>query len=268
MRAPALFLGHGARALGAPDIEDSSYARALARFGARAPTPEALLVVSDRWRTRAAAPVLTAGKHPETIHDFTGSIPVVDGMSYPCPGWPQLAHRVAEKVGGSVDRERGLDHGVWMPLRLLFPLLGPAGPVGPSPKVRVVQMSVPHGGPDALLALGRAVAAFRDEGIWIVGCGGTVRPRGRIPAKDAPTPAWARAFDDWIAARVAALDLARLLDYEKEAPNSSTAAPTGEGLAPLFVVLGAARPGDRVTAIHQGFDHAVISLRCFALSPP
>jgi 4,5-DOPA dioxygenase extradiol len=255
MRAPALFLGHGARAL---VVEDSSYAHALARYGALASPPQALLVISDRWRTRSAAPVLTACKHPESIHDFTSSNPVLEAMTYPCPGWPQLAHRVAEKVGGSIDRDRGLDHGAWMPLRLLFP----------SPKIRVVQMSVPRAEPDALVALGRSLAAFRDEGIWIVGCGGTVRPRGRTPARGAPTPAWARAFDAWVAAQVVALDLARLLDYEKEAPNSAIAAPVVDGLAPLFVTLGSAPPGDRVTTVHEGFDHGTISLRCFALAPP
>jgi len=255
MRAPALFLGHGAPALA---VEDSSYSQALARYGALAPQPQAVIIVSDRWRTRAATPSVTACKHPETLHDFTSTKPVLQEMVYPCPGWPQLAHRVAERVGGTVDRDRGLDHGAWMPLRFLFP----------SPTTRVVQMSVPRGGPDSLVALGRAVAAFRDEGIWIIGSGGIVRGRGRTPARGAPTPAWARAFDAWVAAQVVALDLARLLDYEKEAPNSAIAAPVVDGLAPLFVTLGSARPGDRVTTVHEGFDHGTISLRCFALAPP
>jgi 4,5-DOPA dioxygenase extradiol len=243
MRAPVLFVVHSA-----PSLADdrSAYAEALSRHGALVAAPAAVIAVCELWRT--PAPVVTAAAAPELLGG---------AGAFRLGGSAQLAHRVAEQLGGAVDRGRGLDEGVWLPLRRLF---------GSKPP-RVVQVSLPKGAdPPALLSLGRSLAAFRDEGVAIVGTGAIARGRPAA-AKGAATPDWARAFDEWVAARVAALDLPRLLDFRREAPGASQAAPGDQALASLFVVLGAARPGDQVTTFHHGFDHGTLSLRCFELSP-
>src|SRR5687768_14702645 len=104
MRAPALFIVHCAPSLA---VAGSPYAEALARYGARSRAPDAVIAISDRWRSRA--PQATAARAPALDSDSGSTRPVLDPGSFHCAGWPQLAHRLAEKVGGTVDRERGLD---------------------------------------------------------------------------------------------------------------------------------------------------------------
>src|SRR5512138_577874 len=173
MRAPALFVSHGAPTVA---IADDDYTAALAAIGARAAArPQALAVISAHWR--APAPRVTGAKQPETIHDFGGFPEELNAIVYPCPGSPVLARRIADKLGGEVDRERGLDHGVWVPVRHMFP----------HADVPVVQVSLPaRATPDTMVALGRDLAALRDEGVWLVGSGGIVHNLSRLAAPDAP----------------------------------------------------------------------------------
>ncbi len=252
MRTPGIFVSHGSPMMA---IASNDFTESLARLRSHHPAPHAVAVVSAHWRTRTVS--VTGARQPGTLHDFGGFPDELAAIAYGAPGQPALAQLIAARIGGVVDRERDLDHGVWVPLRHVFPRAD----------VPIVQISLPaSASPAALVDLGRQLAFLREEGVWLVGSGGIVHNLGRLSPEGTPPAEWARAFDRWIADAVAALDLSALTEYRTDAPYASLAAPTSEHLDPLFVVLGAARPGDRVETFHEGWELGSLSLRSFVLT--
>ncbi|MGA8009458.1 MAG: class III extradiol ring-cleavage dioxygenase, partial [Thiomonas sp.] len=118
---PTLFVSHGSPML---SLEPGTAGPMLQALGAALPRPEAILAFSPHWMARQ--PVVGTSAQPGTIHDFGGFDPALYTLRYPAPGAPQLAPRIAAllQAGGWVvgeDGQRGFDHGVWAPLRFLFP---------------------------------------------------------------------------------------------------------------------------------------------------
>src|SRR6266545_6091012 len=196
MRAPAIFVSHGAPTVALADDDYTAALRALSRDG---PRPAAIAIVSAHWQT--AVPLATGAKQPESIHDFGGFPDELYAIRYECAGSPVLARRIADLLGGDVDRERGIDHGAWVPLRHMFPYAD----------VPVVQVSLPaRAPPEKVIELGRRLASLRDEAVWLVGSGGVVHNLARLLPEGSPPAEWARAFDAWVWEGVTALDLTRL----------------------------------------------------------
>ena len=259
MAFPALFVSHGSPMVA---LDDDAYNRSLAAFAKSVPVPEAIVVVSAHWETRAPIRV-ASGERLETIHDFGGFPEALYRIEYPAPGQPALAREVAgllESAGLDValDPERGLDHGPWVPLRFLYP----------DARVPVVGVSLPRPRtPEELLRAGRALAPLRDRRVLLFGSGGITHNLRLVNFEDkhAPVDAWARAFDDWIAGRLAELDTAAIAAYEERAPEARRAVPTTEHFDPIFPVLGSASPGERVSTVFEGFHHGNLSMRSFSL---
>ncbi len=111
--------------------------------------------------------------------------------------------------------------------------------------------------------------SHRRPGQDSTGSGGIVHnlSRVRLLGPEGPPDPWAVRFDAWCAARIGALDLHGLARWREEAPDAELAQPTPEHLAPLFVVLGAAAPGDRAETLHESIRHGNLSMRSFALRP-
>ena len=258
-RFPAAFLSHGSPMIA---LENEDWGGALDAFARRVGKPRAILVVSGHWEQRAPVRV-SASAAPATIHDFSGFPEELYRIRYPAPGEPRLAARVAQVLEGSgiraeVDTERGLDHGAWVPLRFLYP----------AADVPVVAISQPvPRTPAEALAIGAALAPLRDEGILLLGTGGVVHNLRRLDFDDerGRVADWARAFDAWVAERLAVMDVAALADYRALAPHSELAVPTPEHFDPIFPVLGSVRPGERVTTVYEGFRYGTISMRSFSI---
>jgi 4,5-DOPA dioxygenase extradiol len=260
VRFPAVFIAHGSPMLALE--REGAYARALRRFAGALPRPRAIVVVSAHWE--APRPVrATAAGRPPLIYDFRGFPRELYEVRYPAPGDPALAAEVVSLLGAAAiearpEPRRGWDHGVWSPLSLAFP----------EADVPVVEVSLPEPRTEAdVLALGRALAPLREREVLLVGSGVIVHNLGlaRLDDRDAPVDAWARDFDAWVAARVEALDVAALAAYRERAPHADLAVPTPEHFDPLLFVVGAARAGERVETIADGFEHANLSMRSFAL---
>ncbi len=234
---PAVFVSHGAPLLA---IEDGAAHRFLRGFGESLGRPRAILVASAHWTT--AAPAVSAVARPATIHDFGGFPPALYRLAYPAPGDPALAQRVVSLLaaGGipcAADPQRGLDHGAWVPLLLMYP----------AADVPVLQLALqPQCGPRHHLALGRALAPLRAEGVLILGSGGITHNLAELAAPAAPPLQWASAFSDWIQATVAAGDADALADYRRLAPQAARNHPSEEHLLPLFVAAAAGTQGRRV----------------------
>ncbi|RPE77303.1 DODA-type extradiol aromatic ring-opening family dioxygenase [Vulcaniibacterium tengchongense] len=256
-RLPTLFLSHGSPMLA---VEDTPAGRFLDALGAGLPWPKAVVVASAHYA--AEAPALGAAVRPRTVHDFGGFPGPLYRIEYPAPGAPDLAERIAALLAEAglparLHEDRGLDHGVWVPLRRMYP----------EATVPVVPLAVmPHGDAAAHRALGRALAPLRDEGVLVVGSGGFVHNLGDLDwaRRDGPLADWAGEFADWMRAALAAGDWPALLDWRRRAPHARRAHPTAEHLMPLFVALGAAGDAPAVRTLHRSHEFGTLALDAFA----
>lgn len=240
---PTLYIPHGAGPCffmdwDPPDAWDrtAAYLRGIAAtLPAR---PRAIALVTAHWL--AAQPSLGAAARPGLLYDYYGFPPQTYALTYPAPGAPQLAEQAAALLadagfGPKLDRERGYDHGVFVPLKLMFP----------QADVPVLQVSLLQSlDAAAHLRLGRALAPLREQGVLIVGSGMSYHNmRGYGDPSALPA---SQAFDQWLADTVAlpaAERAARLADWTAaSAPAGRLAHPRGaeEHLLPLLVAAGAA----------------------------
>lgn len=255
-RQPALFISHGAPTLA---LETGQTRDFLARLGAGLTRPRAILVVSAHWET--AAPAVSTATQPETIHDFYGFPQALYEMRYPAPGAPEVARQAAQLLGDAglpavAVPDRGLDHGAWVPLALMFP----------AADIPVAQIAVQtRQGPAHHLRMGEALRPLRDAGVLIVASGSATHNLGEFGRHEfaAPPPAWVSAFNEWLAAALAAGRTADLLDYRRLAPQAVRNHPTEEHLLPLFAALGAATPGVAPRRIHEAYTWGVIGMDAY-----
>jgi 4,5-DOPA dioxygenase extradiol len=232
-RMPALFLSHGSPMLA---IENSATGRFLDSLGDALPRPRAVLVASAHYLS--ATPQLGGHPAPATHHDFGGFPAPLYDIQYPAKGDPALAAAVAKRladagIAASIDPLQRLDHGVWVPLRRMYPRAD----------IPVVPLSIQPGADAAWhYRLGQALAPLREAGVMIIGSGGYSHNLGALHwgEADAPMPDWAREFTDWVSERIERHDLDALLDWQLQAPHARQNHPTPEHFLPLFVALGAA----------------------------
>ena len=256
---PAVFISHGSPMVA---VQRGPYQDALAEFGL-AVRPKAIVAISAHWGSSTAIAINGSARHG-TIHDFGGFPAALYELSYNPPGSPKLAERIAGllrdgKYDASIIAERGLDHGVWIPLRLMYP----------AADIPVVELSIPlQLSPEDLYRIGEALAPLRAEGVMVLGSGGIVHNLRLVHFDDlnhAVDP-WANQFDRWFADAVEQKKLKDLFEFRETAPHAQLAVPTFEHFAPVFVVLGAGSTPDKASTIYQGFEHGNISMRSFVMS--
>lgn len=231
-------------------------------LGLAVPAPKAILAVSAHWQERV--PTASMAEAPATLHDFSGFAAELYLLRYPAPGAPALAMRALALlaqagIAAADDPERGLDHGAWVPLSVMYP----------QAQVPVAQLSLTHsGGPAAHFALGRALAPLRDEGVLILASGGVTHNFSWLnwDADEAQAPfAPAQAFADWVAERLAQGNSESLAAYRGTA-NGAAAHPSEEHFLPLFVALGAALGAVPYTAPRRcapRFNYGALSMDAY-----
>lgn len=237
-------------------LDGAGWGRAVSAFGGQLPPLRAILVCSAHWE--APGPFrLSSAEVPGVMHDFGGFPEALYALDYPAPGSPELAVEAAGRLAkagleATLDPERPLDHGAWVPLRYLRP----------EADLPVVQLSLPRPRtPELLLAAGRALAPLRESGVLILGSGGIVHNLHRLDWDGASGPQpWAAAFERWVQERLATGDEAALKGW-RGAPGASESVPTSEHLDPLFVALGAADgPPER---LYEGWQLGSLSLASY-----
>jgi 4,5-DOPA dioxygenase extradiol len=242
-RMPALYIGHGAP----PLLDDPTWSGQLATWAQDLPRPKAILIVSAHWES---APVMLSANGAPLVYDFGGFAPRFYQMTYETPDATALAQRVAAMMPASEPvhqhASRGLDHGAWVPLKIMYP----------DGDIPVLQMSLPTTDPTRLLELGRRLRPLRDEGVLIIGSGFLTHglpflTEWRI---DAAVPGWSKDFDAWAADAMTRGDVDALANYRAEAPGMPYSHPTVEHYTPLFVTLGAATdPEEPGVQVIDGF---------------
>ncbi|RIJ14987.1 dioxygenase [Henriciella mobilis] len=256
-KQPSLFISHGAPTL----VLDPSPARDfLSALGPRLGRPRAVLVISAHFN--AAQPTVTASPQPETIHDFGGFGPEMHAMQYPAPGDPTLAGEVVTILrsagfDAASDERRGLDHGAWVPLKLVYP----------DADVPVVQLSISmNQSPDWHYRLGQALAPLRDDGVLIVGSGGTTHNlraffNGNYRINDA-SPDWVDGFADELGDILIVRGHDEAVQAISQLPAAKLNHPTPDHILPLFVALGAAG-ADKAMRLHKSATYGVLRMDAF-----
>jgi aromatic ring-opening dioxygenase catalytic subunit (LigB family) len=208
--------------------------------------PKAVLMVSAHWEE--ADFTVMGNPHPGMVYDYFGFPANTYQVRYPAPGSPELAQRVqalAEAVGlpCGMDRERGFDHGMFAPMSVIYP----------DADVPVVQLSLRSSyDPQAHMALGRALAPLRDEGVLIIGSGLSYHNLQQMRG-GAAQPA-SKRFDDWLGTTLmttAGAERADLLEHWADAPGARQSHPREDHLLPLMVAAGAAQDDRAVRVYHQ-----------------
>jgi len=203
--------------------------------------PKAIIVVSGHWETEGFA--FTGAARPPLVYDYYGFPPETYALRYDVTGAPDLARRAAELlraagISGQVDESRGLDHGVFVPMKVAFP----------EAEIPMIEMSVDRNfDPGLHVAAGRALAALRDEGVLILGSGMSFHNMRAYGDPRATAPS--QAFDQWLtrAAELPGPLRADALAAWAAAPSGRFAHPREEHLLPLMVAAGASEaPGERI----------------------
>lgn len=257
-RLPTLFVSHGSPMLA---VENSPASRFLQGLGRTLPAPSAILVASAHWESMGG-PSVSLAPQPETIHDFGGFPQVLYDLDYPAPGAPELGGKAAmllERAGYTVGRSphRGLDHGAWVPLKLMYP----------DAIIPVTQLSIMRGAsPAAHEALGSTLASLREDGVLVIGSGSLTHNLHEFRGGpiDAPVPEWVGAFGAWMVEKLHAGDRAALRDYRTRAPSAVRNHPTEEHLLPLFVAMGAAGESAAAKRLHSSHEYGVLAMDIYA----
>ena len=258
---PSLFVPHGAPTFA---LNPGAAGAALHAITQTLPQPRAIIIVSAHWDT--AVPTVGTAQRLETIHDFWGFPEALYQMRYPASGCPEAAEEViaAIKAAGlpvARDTTRGLDHGAWVPLGMMFP----------DADIPVIPLSLQSQGSTAqAYRLGQALAPLAARGFLIIGSGSlthNLRDYQLAWRNGGRTPTYVREFADWLADRMAQHDLPALLNYRDQAPAAVQAHPTEEHLLPLYVAFGAAQPTAKVNRFHAGIEDYVIAMDAYVFNP-
>ena len=232
---PALYLGHGAP----PLLDDELWTSQLAAWARDLPRPTAILIVSAHWEAAPLSLTASAAATP-LVYDFGGFPQRFYDLTYETPDAGVLATLVRSVLPDDEPvhehSSRGLDHGAWVPLLVMYP----------EGDIPVLQMSMPTHDPKRLVELGRRLRPLREHGVLIVGSGFLTHglPFLRDWRTDATPPGWSSDFDQWAAEALTRGDVDELSAFADRAPGMPYAHPTVEHFTPLFITLGAASAPD------------------------
>ncbi len=247
---PALYLSHGAP----PLFDDGPWMRELLAWSTSLPKPKSILIVSAHWESAPLSLSSTAA-NTTPVYDFGGFNPRYYSMRYDTPDASELAGQVVSLLpdAGTVHehRGRGLDHGAWVPLKVMYP----------NADVPVLQMSLPTQDPEQLLALGARLRELRSAGVLVIGSGFMTHGLPfltREMVMDNAVPTWSQDFDAWVADALDRGDVDQLSRYRSEAPGMPYAHPTVDHYIPLFITLGAA--SDPEAPAHTTIDGYMMGL--------
>jgi 4,5-DOPA dioxygenase extradiol len=240
---PSLYVSHGAPML----FEMADWMGQLGRWARDLPRPRAILIVSAHWE--AAPTMLSTSRPQELVYDFGGFDPMYYRMRYDTPAATDLAAQVSALMPDDEPlhehRSRGLDHGAWVPLKIMYP----------EADIPVLQLSMPTHDPARLLDLGRRLRTLRESGVLVIGSGYMTHGLPYLDwSRPDVVPGWSSDFDLWAAEALGRGDVDELAAFRGRAPGMPFAHPTVQHFTPLFVTLGAsADPTTRPTTAIDGY---------------
>ncbi|RFU69434.1 dioxygenase [Peribacillus saganii] len=250
---PSLFVAHGAPLLA---IENNEYTRFLQLLGPSLPKPKAIVLFSAHWESSIQK--VSNVDEFETIYDFGGFPESLYRIKYPAKGNETVTKVISDLFDSQgipfqVDTARGLDHGAWVVLKMLYP----------DADIPVISMSVnPNLKPENQYKIGKTLSQLREDDILIIGSGGTVHNLGAITmASDGTVDQWAIGFDEWLERRINTWDLEALFKYSTLAPAAEFAVPPygNEHFIPLFYAMGSAEQERSAKLLHRSYRYGNLS---------
>uniref|UniRef100_A0A2P2IPP7 Uncharacterized protein MANES_13G154200 n=1 Tax=Rhizophora mucronata TaxID=61149 RepID=A0A2P2IPP7_RHIMU len=216
--------------------------------------PKSILLISGHWDTKH--PTVNVVDRNDTIYDFYNFPRPMYQLKYPAPGAPELGKRVKQLLMASgfnrvdEDGKRGLDHGAWVPLMLMYP----------EADIPVCQLSV-QGNQNGThhYNMGKALAPLKDEGVLIIGSGSAVHNLRTIQPSGSPIAPWALEFDTWLQHALLEGRYEDVNQYETKAPHAKRAHPWPDHFYPLHVAMGAAGEHSRGKLLHHSWDNGSLS---------
>lgn len=248
---PSYFFAHGAPTI---VLEEHAYNDFLKTFASQHPRPKAIVLFSAHWEEEVQT-VSTAAQY-ETIYDFGGFQKELYEMTYPAKGDLSLSESIMnlfakQGIHHAADGERGLDHGAWAVLKLIYP----------EADIPVVALSVNRSlSNQQQYEIGKALSELRKQDVLIVGSGGTVHNLRAVKWSQNEVDPWAAEFDRWLEEKVGAWDLDALFRYRELAPYAKEAVPTNEHFIPLLLAMGAADDGRKARLLHRSYQYGNLSL--------
>lgn len=237
---PVLFLPHGGGPM--PVLGEPNHAELAAFLGAAAaglPRPRAIVMISAHWEETMAS--VSSAAAPAMFYDYSGFPPESYQFQYPAPGNPALAQQLVamlreQGIAARLDEARGYDHGTFVPLMLMYP----------AADIPVVQVSLVNSlDPVEQIALGKAMAPLREQGVLILGSGMSFHNMQAFFSGNPAVKGKSELFDSWLSETLTSSTLentqreSRLLQWQA-APQARFSHPREEHLLPLLVCFGAA----------------------------
>ena len=258
-KAQIVYFSHGGGPL--PILGDASH-KAMVDFMTRLPSqltkPDAILVISAHWEETAAT--LLGAQNPSMFYDYYGFPDEAYEITYPAPGSPELANRIAgilkeNNIPTRIDPQRGFDHGLFIPLKLMYP----------EADIPSLQLSLLRGlNPAAHIALGKALRKLINENILVIGSGFSFHNLRAFTWQESSPPDLANdTFQDWLievcTGPIPQSERERRLIEWEIAPSARYCHPREEHLLPLHVCLGMAdKPASLI------FDDQILGKRAIA----
>lgn len=258
-RLPVLFVSHGSPMFA---LEAGETGPALSRWGQalrqRHPGLRGVVILSPHWMAHGVE--VMAHAQPPTWHDFGGFPPALYRLQYPAPGAPVLAQQVQARlaqagIAATLNPERPLDHGAWVPLMHLLP----------QADVPVVQLALPvDADARAVYALGQALQDLRSQGVLLVGSGSMTHNLREFFGGERQAASYVVEFSRWVEQQVQAGAIDALLDWQQQAPHALRAHPTDEHFLPLYFALGAGA-GSTPHYLSREVMYGMLAMDAFAL---
>lgn len=251
---PSYFFAHGAPSL---VLEEHAYTDLLKKFAAGMPKPKAIVIFSAHWEE--SVQTVSSVDQYSTIYDFGGFQDELYRMTYPAPGDRSLSGQIQSLftkggIPSKLDEARGLDHGAWAVLKLIYP----------DADIPVVALSVNrYLTNEQQYEIGKALSELREQDVLIIGSGGTVHNLRSVNWRAQGVDEWAGAFDNWLQSKLEAWDTASLFNYEELAPNARMAVPTSEHFIPLLIAMGTGDANRKAKLLHRSYQYGNLSLSCW-----
>ncbi|MEI2283054.1 class III extradiol ring-cleavage dioxygenase [Paenibacillus polysaccharolyticus] len=252
---PSLFIAHGAPSLA---LEENAYTEFLQKLGQDLPKPKAIVLFSAHWESTTQLVSAVTGSY-DTIYDFGGFQPELYQIKYPAQGHAETTAEIVKlftEAGISVqtDEVRGLDHGAWVVLRLLYP----------EADIPVIALSVNrYLTGEQQYQVGQALASLREQDVLVIGSGGTVHNLRRLNWESQGVDSWAMEFDSWLQDKLEHWDTDALFAYDKLAPSAQAAVPTPEHFVPILIAMGAGDEKKQASLLFRAYQLGNLSLSCW-----
>lgn len=241
-RMPVLFIGHGSPMNA---IEKNEFSNQWSKLGQTLPRPNLILCVSAHWLTRGT--FVTAGKQPETIHDFGGFPQELFNVQYPAKGSPEVAQSLKETITEiELDHKHGYDHGSWSIIKQMYP----------DANIPVLQLSIDYRkGGEYHYQLAQQLKSLRRKGVLIIGSGNMIHNLGMVGFKAGTSTRdlnaeygydWALDINDRFKQLIRENNHKALIHYQQLGEAAQLAIPTPDHYFPLLYTLGLQEPGDNI----------------------